>query len=476
MQELRWYQEEAVEERIPQAFRKHASVCLTAPCGSGKTTMIAESVHRAAGKFTSATVLAHRRRLIQQLAERCKDWNIPYHVDLADPPSEPWYREDPSAPIRIASRDTLLARGNAKPSDLLITDECHLAAGMGYRKIRAWIKPRWHLGFTATPCLSDGSGFDKKLFTCLIQAVTVERLIRDGFLVHVEAFAPVGSKRRRATGMSAGIYGDPVGQWVEHADGLKTITFCRTLAECRHVRNLFLENMVNAEHIDAATPDVVRERAIADLVAGDLRVLVCTPGLLGVGVDIPAIECVQTLVKNISPVPFYQTVGRSQRPAPGKQRAVLLDHGAAVFEHGSPNLTPPWALGADVSVQFRQVKKQAAEPEFRPVVCPVCGFISTGGECPKCGTLTQAKATRQVQSDRETLAPTDTGAANRFQNYWLKCIAAGVHKGWPLVRVIGMFRSKFGVYPHQCQVVPAFSWGDKMKLTIDVFPAFGSKA
>jgi superfamily II DNA or RNA helicase len=471
------HQARTLDETLPAAFTAgHKRVCLYGPCGCGKTTIIAEICRRAASKGFTVTITAHRRRLIKQLAERLKALGVRYTVVMANLPDEPWALVDPAANVVIGSRDTMLANmalWRFRRTKLWILDEAHCIAGRGYQALGDAIDPENVIGLTATPCHQDGSGFGPNLFTALVKAATIEELIADELLVPVDAYAPVGSGKRRREGLKPGLSGDPVKQWLTHAEGLKTLTLCRTLAECRTVQRMFAQEMIPAEHIDGDADDRAREEAIARLERGETKVLVCTPGLMGVGVDIPSIECVQTLVKNISPIPFWQSIGRGQRISPGKSRAVLLDHGAAVYEHGMPNYSPSWALGPNDSVQYRQAQRMQADSTLRPVVCPACGYISTSGVCPRCQTIVRTRTARKVKTDRENLEQFgEDGVMGRFQIEWRKILYQCAAKGFLVKVAVARFHRRFGKWPNELQVDPVPARSQYDLLVAEVWPQF----
>lgn len=105
-------------------------VVFVLPTGGGKTTVAAEMVRRAVQNGRRVLFLAHRRRLIQQIAERCGLFGVRYGIIMADLPAAEWVKRDPNAPLQIASRDTLLSRvmrhgwDGLPVCDLLIIDEC----------------------------------------------------------------------------------------------------------------------------------------------------------------------------------------------------------------------------------------------------------------------------------------------------------------------------------------------------------------
>ena len=113
-----------------------------------------------------------------------------------------------------------------------------------------------------------------------------------------------------------------------------------------------------------------REACFARLRARETQVLVnvdiCTEGF-----DFPALGCVILARPTKSIVRFLQSVGRVMRPAPGKVKAVCLDHAGSFLEHGFPS--DPRYFGLD-----------AGTPKVPAELCP----------CPQCSALMRKGAGR----------------------------------------------------------------------------------
>jgi DNA repair protein RadD len=260
MIEVREYQTRSVDG-VSYDWRKgHRHVVMVLPTGGGKTTVAAEITRRAVNNTRRVLFLAHRRRLIQQIAQRCGAFGIRYGVTMADLPDAPWVRRDPGAPLQVASRDTLLSRitrqgwDGIPKSDLLIIDEAHNVESQQYRKLAEGCASPYWIGLTATPCRPDGTGLGANIWDSIVEAATVPDLVAGGFLVPVKVFAPPGIGEKRKRGDKTPIAGDPVDHWKRYADGLPTVVFTRTVAESVAVRDRYRAAGITAEHIDANTP------------------------------------------------------------------------------------------------------------------------------------------------------------------------------------------------------------------------------
>lgn len=483
---LRGYQRETNERKLPEALRSSSEsvrrVLLVSPCGSGKTTMFADLCRRAAEKGKRALAVAPRRKLVRQAAERLAEFGVAFGVLMADLPDDadfhPWAVHDPYARVQVASRDTLYSRANrdgVPQADLVVLDEAHLYSDR-FDAIEDATGCSVVIGPTATPCRPDGSGLSASKWHTIVEATTIEELLalNPPCLVPVDVYAPVGVAAKRRRGLKVKCSGDPVRQWLDHAEGLKTVTFCRTTAESRAVRDAFGANGIRAEHIDAHTPDEERESVIARLLAGELDIIT-NVDVVGLGVDIPQLDCVQLLTKCVSPVRLWQCVGRCQRPAPGKTRGVLLDHAAATAEHGMPNVSPAWCLDERDSVQNRTQNRMEANPSLRPVTCSQCGLVSAGSAtCPACSSRLFVPKSDPAATGREplTLYVGDEVPKDRRQSSWERYLYMAAAKGWDCARAAAMFKSQYGIWPQKAGVQPLYDFGSLHIPVADVFPQF----
>lgn len=476
------YQSDAVPLLRQSLARGKRRPCIVGPCGCGKTTVIALLAEQIVEKGGRAIVRSFRRRLIEQLSERLRLNGIDYGVLMADLPDAPWARYRPSAPIQVASSQTLISRTDKEgvPSaEFLIDDEVQAMTGREHMRLRDRIGPKFNIGLTATPCQPDGSGFPSDVADDLIELCKIEDLLSPSErapevrLVPVETYEPVGEGRKRRKGLASGVAGDPVRQWINHAVGMRTLTFANTIKECNAVRLMYAADSIPALHINADTPIEERDEAFAKLQKHEIKVIVCTPSLMGVGVDLPFLECVQSLVMHAAPQSHWQAIGRAQRKAPGKDKAIWLNHSASNHIHGSPNVSPPWKLGVRDSVQRRELEKRISNPsEFSPAVCTSCGLRMFGvGACPKCGTANRSdRADDCVGTVRETLSRTTHSDADlaaspetmALQADWRRMMYSAANQGLTCKTLAARFKAKYGCYPATFEIspVPEYEQGD----------------
>jgi superfamily II DNA or RNA helicase len=436
------------------------------------STVACEIMRRATTNGRRVLFLAHRRRLIQQIAERAELFGIDYGVVMADLPDAPWVRNNPGGLLQIASRDTLLSLASASgwgglpKSDLLIVDECHGLESRQYKMLaEACGAPFW-VGLTATPVRPDGTGLGADTWDTIVEAATVPELVDRKFLVPVKVFAPPGVGERRKRGDKTPIAGDPVDHWQRYAAGMPTVVFTRTVAESVAVRDRYRAAGVAAAHIDASTSYEERERIIADTEAGR-NTVITNAAVLIEGVDIPCLGCCQLLSRNGSIIALLQKVGRVMRPHPGKEYAVLLDHSGAVFEHGMPGEPIEWSL-SESNLDQRMKKDREAGKRADPILCGKCGLIFAGAPvCPECGAPVPRRKPKGIDTklanERLVQVAGAGGSAerDRLQREWTRTLymarAKGKTSGW----AVSVFKSKFGEYPHRCGLTPAFSYEHK---------------
>jgi superfamily II DNA or RNA helicase len=128
--------------------------------------------------------------------------------------------------------------------------------------------------------------------------------------------------------------------------------------------------------VDGETPSDERKRLISALGTGELDVL-SNCGLISEGVDVPAIGASILLRPTQSLGLYLQQVGRTLRPAPGKERAIILDHAGNCLRHGLPDTPRQWSLTAS---------KSRARERHNLQRCAACGAVNRPAPfCSNCG-------------------------------------------------------------------------------------------
>ena len=235
---LRPYQQDAVREIRSRVAAGVRHLIVVAPTGSGKTTIAAHIIAKAAERGSRVLFMAHRRELISQAYNRLIQLGVPEKQLGILMGRDRRYR--PGSPVQVASVDTL--RNRAKPlADIVFVDECHRSTAKTYRDIAAYYPDAIHLGPTATPFRANGEGLDDA-YNDLLLVASPRQLIDEGHLVEPRVFTvPTESlPDLSAVRMKRGDYdqralaeavdskmlvGNLVEHWMRHTEGVRTVAF-----------------------------------------------------------------------------------------------------------------------------------------------------------------------------------------------------------------------------------------------------------
>ena len=181
---LRDYQEE-ICSRVREAFKKHRSVMMQMPTGTGKTVVLAEIVREYLNVNVNVNVkggcnvliVAHRRELVEQIQQAL------LRVMGAGVARELPTQQSCDCLIQVHSIQWLsrnIEKVKGKPG-VVIVDEAHHAVAKTYRMMwEAWPETKF-LGLTATPYRLSGEGFTD-LFEVMVESWSVKRFIAEGWL------------------------------------------------------------------------------------------------------------------------------------------------------------------------------------------------------------------------------------------------------------------------------------------------------
>lgn len=444
---LRPYQAEAVQSLRQSYLTGHRSPLFCLPTGGGKTFVFSYVAMNAVSKHKRVCVLVHRRELLTQASQSLLSMGVAHGIIA------PGYNRTTHA-VQVASVQTLARRikQDRMHFDLLIVDEAHHAAAGTWQTVRDAFPLARLLGVTATPVRSDGKGLDG-VFDDLVIGPSVTELIAGGHLVQPVVYAPpvqfnLDGVRKRGGDFDQRdlsdkmdkptITGDVIGHYRKLCAGKPAIAFCASVAHAEHVAAEFRAAGYKSQSVDGSTLPAARAAAIDALGRGELHVLTSCD-IISEGTDVPAVSAAILLRPTMSLGLYIQQVGRALRPAPGKDRAIILDHVGNVLRHGMPDDDRDWTLEGtartgkadndNVPAVKQCVKCYAC---FKPQpACPICGHvqeIKTREIAEQAGELTEITAAQAEAMRRERKQ--EIGSARTIEALEEVAKRRGYKPGW----------------------------------------------
>ena len=398
--QLRPYQSNIITKTYDaiRSGARHVLICL--PTGGGKTAISSEIVRRCFEKGNRSIFCVHRQELMAQTFQTyVKNGLSPALIKAGA-------REHAENPCQIAMITTLVNRLERYPKeDVLIMDEAHHQASNTWAKVADFYKNAVIIGLSATPCRLDGKPLNK-FFDVMVEETTTKQLIKDGYLVPYQYFAPseidesglvLGSNGEytresvEAVIKTSAVIGNNIKTYKELCYGKRNVVFAVNRKHAEAVCAEYNKAGIPAEMLDGTCSDRERKETLARFGKNETKVLV-NVDLFGEGFDLPAIEVVSLLRPTHSTALYLQQVGRALRTCPeiGKTQAIILDHVNNYKRHGFPDDERQWSLDGKI----RTTKSE--ESLVRIKRCPVCFFAHPPAlVCPNCGY--------EYQSDGRTI-------------------------------------------------------------------------
>lgn len=394
---LRLYQSESIEQ-LRGGFRGgHVRQILCAATGAGKSVIMTSMIESAVAKGSRIMFICERRILVEQFSKHLDDIGIDHGILMAK-----HWRFRPQDLVQIATAQTLEKMDTWPAFDVVFIDEIHAAMR---KSIVALFDSRETLrvvGATATP-------FHKaipKYFTNVVNIITMQELIADGFLVPFRVFV-AHEIDTRGVKVVAGewqkdeletrgrqIVGDIVADYLRLSQEVfggprKTICFSCGVAHGTELAEKFNEAGINAVQISYKDTDDYKADVLADFAKADTSIqMVISSDILTRGFDQPDVEHVilaRPLKKSFSS--HVQMVGRGARPYQEKSFCLVQDHAGNwlrfadswhdLLENGVQALS---SAPDDIS------RKEPTEKEKTAAKCPKCGALwGKSDVCSNCG-------------------------------------------------------------------------------------------
>lgn len=436
--ELRPYQDGSIERLRIGARDGHRAQLLMIPTGGGKTIVAVSLVKSVVEKMARAAFVVDRVSLVDQTSATFDEYGIPHGVMQ----SSHW-RCRPYERIQVCSVQTLARRGFPEGLELIIIDECHVQ----HKSVIDFIKanPRVRvIGLSATP-FTKGMA---KTYTNLVNVVTQEQLISEGWLCPIKAYAAIapdmtGAKvkfngewdEREIDTRCTAIVGDIVSEWLDKTNkhfgkAVKTIVFSASVAHGEELCAAFGKAGFRFEQVSYKDTDDEARRALIEEFRkpdSDITGLISCEAL-SKGFDVTDILCgigARPYRKSLSS--HIQQVGRVMRPHPGKEFALWLDHAGNwlrfrddtedVASNGLSELDDGKALDA-------KVRKEPPQEDIEQHKCGDCKFImpKTAKQCPMCGWERPRRASMHEQIDGHMIEV--SGKATAAKHAWQQDKAA----------------------------------------------------
>lgn len=377
---LRPYQSAAIAAVANGYAAGFRGVMLVMPTGAGKTVVFT----RLAQETGRILIVVPRIELVAQTRYKLWRYGVRHGVIAAGSRDV-----DSGARVQVAMAQTLVRRAAlVLDFDLVILDECHLAASDTYRKILTRCGNARILAVTATPFRLDGQGFGH-FASALVCGPSVADLTALGSLVPAITYSVPTvdlSNLTRSKGefdagaFETGITGDVVAHYQRLAQARQAIVFAASVKHADKLRAEFVAAGIAAATVTGETPSHDRAILLQLLHNGTLQVI-CNYGVLTEGFDCPPVSAIVIARATTSCALWIQMAGRGLRPSVGKANCILLDHGGNACRHGGIEYEREYSLqGAKVKAPNEGTLAKvctlcAAVMPVTAKVCPVCGLV-----------------------------------------------------------------------------------------------------
>lgn len=445
--------------RVREAFRTSKRVILQAATSAGKTAIAAKIIQRAVKNGKRCLFIADRIVLVLQTSGEFDRWGINHGIIMADHP-----KYIPDRAVQIASAATLLRR-DIDQFDVIIQDECH-SITKGALKAFDANPDAFILGITASP-YSSGLG---KIFETYVQPYTVKELISHGLLVDYEVYGPcpidlthvrtaAGEYRQDDLGKAVNdkkLTADIVSTYLKLAKGKKAICFAHNVPHGRKLAKEFNRMGVSAKEINAYLPkegELSSNHIIQEFKDNKFKVLISVAIIIK-GFNDPAVEVCILATATKSMIKLTQTIGRVLRLFPGKEKAMVIDHGTNFERLGWPDEYE--FLELDSGKHAEQKNKKKERPVRLPKACPSCTFIKPAGvqKCAACGFIPEFIQDVEVEKgELEKLKRKNNRVYTKEekQSFLNQLNQYGADRGWKLGAISHRYREKFGVWPNKME-------------------------
>ena len=286
------------------------------------------------------------------------------------------------------------------------------------------------IGLTATPERSDGRPLGD-LFSSMVVAAQYSELLEGGWIAPCDVIAPADSRSSLSCSVPEAVR--------KYAGDRKTLVFVNTVKAAVEAAS----EIDGAAVLTGETPKADRDIMIGKFLNGELRRLV-NVYVLTEGFDCPDAD-VAVLARGCSHASTYlQIVGRVLRPAPGKDRALLVDLTGVVHKHGWPTDDRAYSL------EGRAIKRKVDDP-VTVWQCRFCGMCfptpPRDRRCESCGKILPEPEPLKVQRRRMEMRKREEVMGQHEKDaVWRRLVGSTRRKGYKLTRASVIYKQKFGTW------------------------------
>ncbi|CBT77369.1 putative ATP-dependent helicase [Glutamicibacter arilaitensis Re117] len=280
------------------------------------------------------------------------------------------------ATVQTLSQDVVLQLIEPDTFDYVIVDEAHRVGSPTYKKVLAYLKPKFLLGLTATPERSDGFNVFEFFDYNVPYEIRLNHALEENMLspFHYYGIADVTlddeSVRDSSEDLSHLVTADRVHHVVDALTKYgqagaapKGLIFCSRKDEANALSAALNQQKLRGKALRTLSlsgDDSIerREQVVSQLEAGDLDYIL-TVDIFNEGVDIPSVNQVVMLRQTQSAIVFVQQLGRGLRKAPMKDYLVVIDF----IGNYANNYMIPIALFGDESLNKESLKEKLIATE-----------------------------------------------------------------------------------------------------------------
>jgi len=430
---LRPYQTDAIQETRDAIRNGSRAPLLVAPTGAGKTAIasyiMSEHMKRDGAKVV---FVAHRHELIEQAARTSIRFGIPMQ-EIGE--IRPGVVNRPSARLQIASTQTLRSRRFLPEASMVVFDEAHHYSSDDWSMLARHYGNTLRIGFTATPCRSDGRGMSPS-FDHLVVVSSISELTAAGYLVPCRM---ISTEPLSSPNMSH----RPVDAYNMFACGRKTVVFADFVENAYKFRDEFKEERIEAVVVHGK---LSRHERAGALYAHERGAVLINCMVLTEGWDSPSTSCC-ILARGCGSISTYMQIGgRILRPYDGKKDAIFIDlTGRAYAKHGRLDDERTFSLDG---IGIRSKGKVSKDS-----YCQICG-------CIECEHTSSSKVDAPVYTGSE-LTERYAGKRRETDTKRIETLAMWLaeerDRGYRRGAAFSKFLPVYGVYPTEVEKCEAAS-------------------